>query len=457
MKNLPLFLVWGLLHVLLSPLYLVGAQNLTDEQIAVVSQRLAESAQKSWELGTRSQTILEVNATLYSVFSHNTLPPPSVPPENLTDVLVPFFNLARDVVSEWVKASANATEPLPLIPGDGSVGDPAAIGMSVLLANWTGQANVSGLDFASAARAEVDYLLNFAPRTPDGAISHRVSELQLWSDFVYMVPPFLAYYGVMTENRTLLLEAYNQINLHRKHLRDQDADSRWKHVLGSDASGPGHDEDHWTTGNGWAAAGILRVLATFRNSQYANTLKDEQKDLGNWVKEIHDGMYAVLDDSVNMFANYPDVSADSPGNFHDASGSALLASTVFRGAVMLDQFTHVPAAEKIRRTLLSPSGTASSSAASSTDLSPTFENYVHLTKEGWLTPVVDPNSYGQQGSQSPESEAFVLQLHSAWRDWVADGARGANAGTSVRLAWLGVDSGGWMWYMSGWWILVLFF
>ena len=39
---------------------------------------------------------------------------------------------------------------------------------------------------------------------------------------------------------------------------------------------------------------MLRVLATIRNSQYASTLKDQQKDLGNWVREIHDGMFAVL-------------------------------------------------------------------------------------------------------------------------------------------------------------------
>lgn len=34
---------------------------------------------------------------------------------------------------------------------------------------------------------------------------------------------------------------------------------------------------------------------------------------------------------------------------------------------------------------------------------------------------------------SPEGQAFVLQLHSAWRDWVADGSKGANAGSSWRL------------------------
>jgi len=47
-------------------------------------------------------------------------------------------------------------------------------------------------------------------------------------------------------------------------------------------------------GNGWAAAGILRVIATMRQSEYSNTFKNEQKDLGNWVKEIHSSMYKHL-------------------------------------------------------------------------------------------------------------------------------------------------------------------
>lgn len=320
------------------------------------------------------------------------------------------------------------------------------------------------------------------------------------SDFVYMVPPFLAYYGVLSENRTLLLEAYNQIKLYRNYLRDPKAQNRWKHVLLGQPrqDNPNNDEGYWTTGaflypfpkmrpksrlkgNGWAAAGILRVLATIRNSQYANTLKGQQKDLSNWVKEIHDGMYALLvrtlppsppsfphpshpqDPSVNLWTNYPDVPPSSPGNFYDASGSALLASTVFRGAVMLNQFTHVPAAEKIRTTLFSPPTNSSPTTTPPTNAPQSqFANYPHFTNDGWLTPVVNPYSYGQEGSESPESEAFALQLHSAWRDWVQDGARGANAAVSLRFArrrcgweeaggvlgWL-VDGGGWMWLVCG--------
>lgn len=54
------------------------------------------------------------------------------------------------------------------------------------------------------------------------------------------------------------------------------------------------DTGHWSTGNAWAAAGMLRVLATISGSQYSHLMKNEMKDLKNWVNEIHDGMYAHI-------------------------------------------------------------------------------------------------------------------------------------------------------------------
>ena len=64
------------------------------------------------------------------------------------------------------------------------------------------------------------------------------------SDFIYMVPPFLAYYGVMTRNRTLLGEAYTQVMLYRNYLRDP-TESMWRHIL---LGVSGNDEGFWSTG-----------------------------------------------------------------------------------------------------------------------------------------------------------------------------------------------------------------
>jgi rhamnogalacturonyl hydrolase YesR len=60
-----------------------------------------------------------------------------------------------------------------------------------------------------------------------------------------MVPPFLAYYGVLTQNETILSEAYTQISLYRNYLRDTGANNLWKHIqLGQ----TGTDDGHWSTG-----------------------------------------------------------------------------------------------------------------------------------------------------------------------------------------------------------------
>ena len=73
------------------------------------------------------------------------------------------------------------------------------------------------------------------------------------SDFIYMVPPFLAYYGVLTRNRTLLGESYNQIELYRNYLFDP-TEGLWRHVL---LGVSGNDEGFWSTG---AVISLLEFL-----------------------------------------------------------------------------------------------------------------------------------------------------------------------------------------------------
>jgi hypothetical protein len=64
----------------------------------------------------------------------------------------------------------------------------------------------------------------------------------------------------------------------------------------------------------------------------------------------------------------------------------------------------------------------------------------HFTTNGWLTPVVDPYQYGQQGINSPEGQAFILEMTAAYRDWVAAGSKGINGCVKMSI--------GWMWTMT---------
>ncbi|KAI9507406.1 Six-hairpin glycosidase [Russula earlei] len=427
-----------------------SANGLTDTQIDIVKQRLQEGATHSWELGTRAQALLELSAPSFSVLTPSVpLPPPSSLNSSSNASLADVFTIARHVVAVLPSPPSNGTGQ-PLVVGDSSAGDPASIGTAVLLANWTG---LGDEDYARAATAQVEYLFGpVVPKTIDGAISHRVSQLQLWSDSVYMVPPFLAYYGVTTSNRSMLQEAYEQIKLYRQYLSDSWANGLWHHVvLGSN----GTDLGHWSTGNAWAAAGMLRVLGTLKQSSFSGEFQCQIRDLGNWVDEIHGAMYPHLQ-SNGLFKNYADGSFNSSRNFDDASSSALLAATVYRLALLTGNKKYVMLAERTRAALFesnysaaasyttttatsspSPSPSSSSSSASSA-----FSDTTHFTSDGWLVPVVDPLDIGVQGAQSPEGQAFALMLDAAWRDWLAAGSPGATS-NSAPTSPTGTQGAGW--------------
>ena len=86
-----------------------------------------------------------------------------------------------------------------------------------------------------------------------------------------MVPPFMAYYGVLTKNRTMVEAAFNQIKVYRANLRDGHT-GLWKHIVGGSS---GTDNGIWATGNAWAAAGMLRVYATIDKSEFSGKLKGQ--------------------------------------------------------------------------------------------------------------------------------------------------------------------------------------
>ncbi|KAI0367867.1 hypothetical protein BV20DRAFT_529608 [Pilatotrama ljubarskyi] len=435
------------------------AQTLTDDQLDGVKARLAEGAThrpapllpyltrtRSWEIGTRAEALIESDTPSYSVLNNTALPPPHGQAPSALDEVVA---IARSVVQNRTKADVQGPQPLMDANG-GAAGDPPSIGVAVLLANWTGAGAQDGQDYASAATDQLEFLLEKVPKTSDGAISHRMEQVQLWSDFVYMVPPFLAYYGVLNQNQSLVQQAYDQCRLYRQYLVDDDAGGMWKHIV----LGQNTDNGHWSTGNGWAAAGMLRVLGTIQNSQYAKNMKKQAKDLTNWVSEIHDGIYPHLRTN-GLFGNY----ADDSSSFDDASSTAILASTVYRLALLAGVHTHLPQAETSRKALsapasgssgssgsssstsTSPASSASASASSTSSAPSASASLAHFTSDMWLTPVVNPNQFGVQGSHSPEGQAFVVEMYAAWRDWSALGAPGANAGVSVRS----VAAGGWMW------------
>lgn len=102
-----------------------------------------------------------------------------------------------------------------------------------------------------------------------------------------MVPPFLATYAGFSNNQTYLQIAYDQCRLYRDRLRrPMSSGALWAHIQG----GTGNlDPGLWATGNGWAAYGMLRVMATIQKSQWAGQMGSQRGDLASWVGEIMDG------------------------------------------------------------------------------------------------------------------------------------------------------------------------
>lgn len=58
-----------------------------------------------------------------------------------------------------------------------------------------------------------------------------------------MVPPFLAYYGVVNDNSSLIQEAYTQCELYRRYLRTPET-GLWRHIIW----GTSPDDGLWATG-----------------------------------------------------------------------------------------------------------------------------------------------------------------------------------------------------------------
>jgi len=271
------------------------------------------------------------------------------------------------------------------------VGDPASMGVAVLLANQT----LKNATYAKAAFEQLYYLLDVAPRAPNGAISHRASQVQLWADFIYMAPPFIAYYGALTNNISLLFTAKQQVGLYRDVLRDAYVDNLWHHIL----LGSGTDPSLWATGIAWTASGGTRVLQTMAKSRCALGLIGDMWELAGWITEILTGVWKHQDFKTGGVPNH----VNNPTDFLDSSSTAMYAAATYRLAVITGNCAMVYNAEKAFDYI-------------ATKIAP----------DGRLQQTVDPLNWDVIGTQSPEGQAFVLLLQAAYRDyesWKNSGAQ----------------------------------
>jgi hypothetical protein len=346
----------------------------------------------SWEYGATVQAALEVNNPELSVFSSNAFPNGRLPK---APKKVDGLGFAK----KHIRLNKNT-----LANGEGAMGDPASLGVGALL---LGQAANGNSSYTKAARKQKVYVMRQSPRFYNGALSQRRDVAELWADNVFMSPPFLAYYAVSTNNATLLRMAVQQCGLYRNVLQANTTASwhgLWTHIVGPQSQSLGV----WATGNGWAALGMVRVLATVKSWNVSDSWQTEQAQLTTWIGEIMTGLANVQSDkNTGLLKNYLVGGASSASDtsiqwFGDGAGTAALVAAALRFAVLV------------------PS-TASSMVKLTKPLRAALIANTNATT-GVISPVVNPYNWYDSTPYtkvSPEAQAFLAMAGSAWRDCIA--------------------------------------
>jgi rhamnogalacturonyl hydrolase YesR len=259
---------------------------------------------------------------------------------------------------------------LSVLYTDNGVTDPAASGEGVLRAY-----EISGdIDLKQAADRMLDYLLARAPRSELGVIYHTLDSPEIWSDSLYMAPPFMVAAGAHAEAvaqidgiRQVLWNPESRLFSHRWH----DGEKRFI------------DRRFWGGGNGWAAACLGRVVAALPAEMAA-----EKERLANYHRELLDGCIAHMRGD-GLFHDF----VDEPGAFVETNLSQMLAYSVFRGirGGWLDD-SYLEPADRMR-------------AAA----------HARVDRHGFVTGVCGAPFFDRPG-RSTEGQAFYLLMEAAHRD-----------------------------------------
>jgi unsaturated rhamnogalacturonyl hydrolase len=197
---------------------------------------------------------------------------------------------------------------LGMVSDNHGVTDPAANGEGVLFAaKATGETL-----FKDGVERMREYLLKKAPRTADGTLHHIDHKPQVWVDSLYMGPPFLAVAGAPAE-------AVKQIEGFRRILWDKPA-TLFSHIW-DEGKKDFERKAFWGVGNGWAAAGMTRVIRALPDS-----MSSDRKRLGGYVREVLDGCLKHR----RPDGLFHDV-VDDPKSFVETNLSQMLSYTIFRG------------------------------------------------------------------------------------------------------------------------------
>jgi len=167
-----------------------------------------------------------------------------------------------------------------------------------------------------------DYLMNEAPKTPDGVIHHNnitfdnhFTSAQLWVDSCYMAPPFIAVMGNVEEAVKQLRGMFRYLQCPETKVLFHNYDV---------GSGKFVRRLRWATGNGWALMGVARVAIEAKK----RGMLDYYKELTEMGNELLDAMlkYQQTD------GRFLDI-MDDETSFVEGTASMMMSVYIYRGVI----------------------------------------------------------------------------------------------------------------------------
>jgi rhamnogalacturonyl hydrolase YesR len=190
----------------------------------------------------------------------------------------------------------------------GGVTDPAMGGT----AYWRAGEFAGDPRMREAAQGLLEFVLKKAPRAADGTCYHLANSPEMWSDSFYTTPPFLAATGhydeAILQIEGLRHRLWNPARKLLSHIWD-DGHRRFR------------DEAFWGVGNGWAAAGLTRVIAALPAERLA-----ERERVSAFLTELLDGCLATQRPD-GLFHNV----LDHPESFVETNLAQMLAFSIYTG------------------------------------------------------------------------------------------------------------------------------
>ncbi|MCL1881761.1 MAG: glycoside hydrolase family 88 protein [Oscillospiraceae bacterium] len=235
-----------------------------------------------------------------------------------------YIAMAYEAVSRQIEDGRLAMVGEPI-----AVTDPASNGEVV----WRAYEHTGDEVFKTAAEKMLKYLMKDAPRTNTGLICHNTvsfeegfSPKQIWVDSIYMLVPFLALMGELTEAQKQIdgyFEALSDLKTNRLgtgllyHIYDAENEKYVRPKL-------------WATGNAWALLGLARLITITDPAQ--STSPDAAANAVVRMKYVQKSkklLDAMLEKQCE--SGFFHDTLDDDTSFEDATSAMMVATFIYRG------------------------------------------------------------------------------------------------------------------------------